>query len=128
MIHLMFSRWSGTVMRHQLPSYFTDHGCGWMKTISRKIASDLSLMEINERPTCLILSIFSHRNSINTLTVSLAIHQVRRLGIPKMEEVGVSYSKSERSSGGGGDAEKKGMGILEDSQVSVCDSLNLKHF
>ena len=41
--------------------------------------------------------------------------QVRRLGIPKMEEVGVSYSKSER--GGGGDNGKKGMDILKDSQV-----------
>ena len=32
-----------------------------------------------------------------------------------MEEVGVSYSKSER--GGSGDNEKKGMDILADSQV-----------
>ena len=38
------------------------------------------------------------------------------MGIPKMEEVGVSYSKSERG-GGGGDAGKKGMDILKDSQV-----------
>ena len=39
------------------------------------------------------------------------------MGIPKMEEVGVSYSKSERGGGGGGDAGKKGMDILKDSQV-----------
>ena len=38
------------------------------------------------------------------------------MGIPKMEEVGVSYSKSERG-GGGGDTGKKGMDILKDSQV-----------
>ena len=38
-----------------------------------------------------------------------------------MEEVGVSYSKSERGGGGGGgsgDTEKRGMDILEDSQAS----------
>ena len=45
-----------------------------------------------------------------------SLYQVRRLGIPKMEEVGVSYSKSERG-GGGGDTGKKGMDILKDSQV-----------
>ena len=45
----------------------------------------------------------------------IPFYQVRRLGIPKMEEVGVSYSKSER--GGGGDTGKKGMDILKDSQV-----------
>ena len=39
------------------------------------------------------------------------------MGIPKMEEVGVSYSKSERGGGGGGDTGKKGMDILKDSQV-----------
>ena len=47
-----------------------------------------------------------------------SLSQVRRLGIPKMEEVGVSYSKSERGGGsGGGDTGKKGMDILKDSQV-----------
>ena len=52
---------------------------------------------------------------------TLSLRQVRRLGIPKMEEVGVSYSKSERSGDGGGDTEKKGMErILEDSKASVC--------
>ena len=48
----------------------------------------------------------------------IPFYQVRRLGIPKMEEVGVSYSKSERGGGsGGGDTGKKGMDILKDSQV-----------